>query len=967
MFHIRDFREKRSHGWPQRTAQFLFVLAAAFVLVLLPAIGSSAAPVRSVRLVRVGWYPVDGIHTYNASADKKHDGSDVPGVYGGYDYEYLKRISEFTGWRYKFVVDSFENCLAMLQRGELDLLGGLALDPGRESLFCYPLCESGSASLSLAVSASNDKYDFYDFTNLDGLKVAVLADNGNMLRMLNRLGVRHGFTPRPVSFATYDEMHAALKDGRVDAILTNSQMLAPDLQTLAVTESQKFYFAAAKNRRDLADELDYAIAMIKYLQPDYDTQLTDKYFRQADSGISFTATEKAYLYKRTAQDRPVLVYYDPAWPPIEYRDPRTGAIRGITAEVFARIAKATGLRFQFVTSDSFADVTAKYQGQAEVSSALCTDFEWASLHDMLMTQPLLNMPIFALYSPDEAQAGVIALPRGYFLAKAVPELCRQEEAKKKIRFRYLYCDNTEDCIDAVRHNKAGRTYINFYETGYYSARHKFDGLRLQSVPGFSQPTGIGVSRNADPLLFSIISRTLRSISSSELNDLIISATADQHTMTLADIFYSHPLASSGGAAIVAALAIFTVFLLRSNRSKERQRRLLEEANNAKSEFLSRMSHDVRTPLNGIIGMTRLALEHSNPAATSDCLCKIDASSKFLLGLVNDVLDMSKTGDDKIELHPEPYLMADFDIFLDSVIRPLCSEKNQLFTAATHPVKTVIPLIDILRFNQIMFNLLSNAVKYTPEGGKISIDVQNELTAGHRERITAVVSDNGVGMSEEFQQKLFEPFAQEDRSDTASNRGSGLGLAVVKRLVDLMGGSIGVKSKRWAGSVFTVVLDFDYIEADQTTWDKNQRRTATAPLGLLEGRHVLVCEDHPMNQEIVRTLLEEKKMFVEIADDGQQGLEMFSRSASGFYDAVLMDIRMPVMDGYETTGAIRALEREDAASVPIIAMTADAFEEDVKKCLEAGMNGHIAKPLDIDKLYGMLAACLAPKRHGKARI
>ena len=383
----------------------------------------------------------------------------------------------------------------------------------------------------------------------------------------------------------------------------------------------------------------------------------------------------------------------------------------------------------------------------------------------------------------------------------------------------------------------------------------------------------------------------------------------------------------------------------------------QEASRAKSDFLSRMSHDIRTPLNGIIGMAYLAARQANPQETADCLEKIGTSSKFLLGLINDILDMAKAESGKIELHPEPYLMADFDNYIDSVIRPLYEVKNQTFTADTNPVRTVIPIVDILRFNQIMFNLLSNAVKYTPEGGCISLYVKNELVPGHRERITAVVSDNGIGMSEEFQKVLFNPFTQAGRNDVSENRGSGLGLSIAKKMVDLMGGSISVKSKLGEGTTFTVVLDFDYIEAEQATWNRDEGRSAV-DYSLLENRHVLLCEDHPLNQEIARKLLEEKDMIVELAENGQRAVELFSRSSCGFYDLVLMDIRMPVMDGYEAARGIRALKRADASSVPIVAMTADAFEDDVAKCLAAGMNSHIAKPVDPEQLYRVVAEAVS---------
>jgi signal transduction histidine kinase/PAS domain-containing protein len=298
------------------------------------------------------------------------------------------------------------------------------------------------------------------------------------------------------------------------------------------------------------------------------------------------------------------------------------------------------------------------------------------------------------------------------------------------------------------------------------------------------------------------------------------------------------------------------------------------ASEAKTDFLSRMSHDIRTPLNGIIGMTHIACGQDNPSRTADCLSKIQTSSEFLLGLVNDILDMSKAENNKLELHPEPYRAATFSSYIDSVIRPLVAEKEQKFTFDQITLDQIkmpgyVALIDITHYNQIFFNLLSNAVKYTPEGGEISLVTIPRITEKGRMAMHAEVRDSGIGMSEKFQKVLFEPFVQEDRSDVSEKRGTGLGLAITKKLVDLMGGTIAVKSEPGKGTTFTVDLEFDCVRlpADDPALQAEQEKCET-DLSSLEGKHILLCEDHPLNQEIARALLEEKKMIVETADNGQ---------------------------------------------------------------------------------------------------
>jgi PAS domain S-box-containing protein len=374
----------------------------------------------------------------------------------------------------------------------------------------------------------------------------------------------------------------------------------------------------------------------------------------------------------------------------------------------------------------------------------------------------------------------------------------------------------------------------------------------------------------------------------------------------------------------------------------------DEANRAKSDFLSRMSHDIRTPMNGIIGMTYLARESKDPAKVDEYLSKIDTSSKFLLGLVNDILDMSKIESRKIELHPEPYAPQEFYEYLEAVVKPLCEEKGQKLIMDAQPINTAAPLMDILRINQIFFNLFSNAVKYTPEGGTITYRLREELTAGHKLRMDADIIDNGIGMSEELQKVIFNPFTQGARSDTAVNRGTGLGLAIVQSLIELMGGTVSVKSRLGEGSDFHLTAEFDYVPAEEAV--KHKIQSSAKHTQDLTNKHLLLCEDHPLNQEITKTILESRGMIVTIAVNGEEGVRFFSDSITGYYDLILMDIRMPVMDGYEAARKIRSLKRPDAETTPIIAMTADAFEEDVEKCRQAGMNEHLSKPINPDMLY-----------------
>jgi CheY-like chemotaxis protein/two-component sensor histidine kinase len=355
-------------------------------------------------------------------------------------------------------------------------------------------------------------------------------------------------------------------------------------------------------------------------------------------------------------------------------------------------------------------------------------------------------------------------------------------------------------------------------------------------------------------------------------------------------------------------------------------------------------------MNGIIGMTRIAQGCENPPKTADCLDKIATSSHFLLGLVNDVLDMSRIESGKIKLHPEPYPKREFVAYLEAVVRPLCDEKSQEFLIMDEGNPDTVAILDKLRINQIVFNLLSNAIKYTPEGGTITCGI-SEHVAADMTAFTISVRDNGIGIDEDFQKHLFEPFSQENRYYGAETRenSTGLGLPIVKQLVSLMGGTLEVRSAKGEGSTFLIHLEASCKKTSELAAETSSGKAGLREGASLVGKHVLLIEDHPLNAEIATAILEDAGLAVTQAENGKRGLDAFRASPVGFYDFVLMDIRMPVMDGYESSKAIRALDREDAAGVPIIAMSADAFADDVARCLAAGMDAHVPKPVDPDVL------------------
>ena len=402
----------------------------------------------------------------------------------------------------------------------------------------------------------------------------------------------------------------------------------------------------------------------------------------------------------------------------------------------------------------------------------------------------------------------------------------------------------------------------------------------------------------------------------------------------------------------------------TKKALENALELAEEANRAKSDFLSAMSHDIRTPMNAIMGMTALAVAHmGEPERVADCLNKISVSSRHLLSLINDILDMSKIESSQIKLNNMKIYLPDLLDQLSAIMSPQARDAGLQLTISTEGITHKYFYGDSLRSNQILINILSNAVKYTPEGGTVDFTVEEipAVNGPDRVRYRFTVSDTGVGMSEEFLSRIFEPFTRS--SGTMRVEGTGLGLSITKGLVELMGGTISVKSLPHRGSTFCVELEGEC--ADGELENPGERGGAESPDAanrkLFAGRRFLIAEDNAINAEILCELLSIYGAETAVKTDGAQALKEFRETAPGTYDAVLMDIQMPEMNGYEATRRIRRLERPDAWEIPVVAMTANAFAEDVREAMDAGMTAHVAKPIDVEVLRETLKKVLIEKK------
>jgi signal transduction histidine kinase len=891
--------------------------------------------------IRVGWFLVPGLQEISAD-----------GQPSGYNYEYLQAISQYTDWKYEFVEDTWEGCLSSLEEGKIDLLGCVSYSADRAEKIDFSEISAGNGGISLASREDDLHFSYGDYEAFNGMKVGSLL-KGNRTTEFQKICRKHGITADIREVGDQTDLLSGLQDGTFDLVLLSKARRATGYKTVLSFAQQPFYFAFSKGNEEKLEALDNAMGQMISLDASYNISLTEKYFSSVTSkdDISFTKKEKEYIESHPE----IVVAYDPAWPPIEYRDKDTGEMRGLMKDIFGRISESTGLQFRFVASDDFETTKRDYRGKAQVFSSLTMDYGWGDNLGYRLSIPLYTMQILKVSSSDNGK--VIALPEGYYLTKAV------QERYKDADYEYRYYKTVEECINAVQRRLADGTFVNSYEFSYYLSIPRFSRLHFQSIPGFLQKISIAVSKQEDKALYSVINKAAGSISEDDLEKIQSDSHYIKPISSLLDLIYAYPFYF----LLILIAFLFLIFtaalmLFRSHENKKKAMELadlnarLKRASEAKSEFLSRMSHDIRTPMNGIIGMTRIAEEQDNPRKTQDCLNKISISSGYMLGLLNNILDLTKIESGKLVLHPEPYTKKELISYLNSVIRPIYESKKQIFKFEDNSSANCVPVIDKLRFNQILFNILSNAGKYTPEGGHIALTIFTE-TDGKNMDLTASVSDDGIGISEKFQEELFDVFTQEERLHETGNEGgsSGLGLAIVKKLVDSLGGTIQVKSREGEGSVFTVHFSVPCVSEDQVSAGRDKKEQVN-DFQKLSGKNVLVCEDNMINQEIEKAILENYGMHVDLAANGMDGVRKFEESAVYYYDFIVTDIRMPVMNGLEEAGEIRKMSRPDAAKIAIIALTANAFDEDIKKCLDAGMDAYVVKPVSPAALIETMLAC-----------
>ena len=889
---------------------------------------------------------------------------DENGVRRGFGYELMQALAGYAGWKFEYVKCDWSNCFDKLENGEIDVIGDISYTDERTQEMLFSEEPMGEEKYILYADMSNTDIGTSDFTSMDGKRVGVLLGT-EPESMLTEWEKKNGIHTEHVNVYDNDDVKKKLADNEIDCFVSLEEAIWSELGISSVTSIGKsgIYFAINKERSDIKEELDFAMRQLDKDSPFFKADLYKKYFTLDYSQI-LTGQEKSWMEEKETI-RIGFLNDDPA---VFFMDEETGKLTGMMAEYIAYAKDCLGnqiLKFNIQSYDDYDEMIQALQDcEIDMIFYAGRNPNFAEENGYAFTNTAWTYSLMAVTDEkyfNENEVYTVAVPK------------EKEALKQHIAFNYpqwklVDYDSFNDAEDMVIKENADCFIMGTSQVIKYDNNKDF-----KSIPLTKTMEACFAVRRGEGNLLSILNKTLKTMPSDMLTSAlaIYDSTADKVTFldfikdNLLAVFVTTSLFALGIIGIIlvllrkarkaeAAAKVAAKDTQKLNDKLEVALKKAEDASLSKTSFLHNMSHDIRTPMNAVLGYAQLMkdeLKGKGMPETLEHLEKLQQSGNLLLSIINNVLDMARIESGRMEIDESytqiEYILQDlFEIFDDEA-----KKKNIAFNYKMN-VEHDHVLIDITKIKEILVNILSNAIKYTPAGGSVMVNV-DELPCNEPGymMVRTSVSDTGIGMSQEYLTKIFDAFTREQNTTKSKIAGTGLGMSIVKKYVDLLGGTIDVESELGKGSTFTVTLK--HRIADESCYAKKHVEELGTGSEILNGKNILLAEDNDLNAEIAETILERVGLKIERVEDGIQCVNKVEKMPVGTYDMILMDIQMPKMDGYKATQEIRHLPDKGKACIPIIAMTASAFEEDKREAIAAGMNGHIAKPIDVNELMAIL--------------
>ena len=920
-------------------------LSVLLLLVCLPLQALSAEG----KVVRVGWYEGG----YNLSGPN--------GERSGYGYEFQQTVASYTGWRYEYVKGSRVELMEKLQRGEIDMLNCISYMPERAQHMLFSSMPMGREKYYLYANIEKTGLSPSKLHLLEGKRVGMIASS-MMETAFSNWEKQQGLHTQHIYVGTVEERKRLLAQGATDVVVATEVAALGQEGLSAVTPvgGSDVYFAINKNRPDLKTELDEAMRRIEQDKPFYAEELYKHYMTTTAVPV-LSKDEQAWLAQHGAIRIGVL-QGDSGF--FSYEE--DGSLKGIIADYILYASdcfKERRLDFAVQGFDTQPEmIQALKDGKIDMIFHFNENHYLAEQNGFALSNRIMSITIPVITAQkqfNENAANILAVAKNNYLAKAYA-------AHNYPQWKIVEYATRAEVEQAVRKGQADCFFAKYSVLTDYADDKLLHGVFL------TKPGNVAFAVNrSDTVLLSVLNKTLRAMPATGMAGNLSLYDRPVHEVTLKAFIKQNMLTLIAFLVLIIGLMLTLLHKERKaaqeaaslnarlRESQEQLKQALEQAESAsvaKTNFLSNMSHDIRTPMNALMGYTMMLKPRLKDEELLGYVEKMEQSGNLLLSIINHVLDMARIESGKMEVN-EVYTKVGGDAVEVISVFSVEAKRKNIRLLTNMQVEHEHILCDATKIKEIFSNLISNAIKYTPEGGTVEFNTR-ELPCSRPGyvRLQSEVVDNGMGMSKEFLPTIFDAFSRERNTTVGKISGTGLGMAIVKKLVEMMGGTIEVESELGKGSRFIVTLEHPL--ADESYYKQEEQEAKSAQgAELIKGKRILLAEDNDLNAEIALFILRNMGLEVERVEDGAQCVSTLEQQPAGTYDLIFMDVQMPKMDGYTATLNIRSLDDKKKAAIPIVAMTANAFAEDIKQTLAAGMNGHIAKPIDVKKLEQVLVKLL----------